>query len=255
MKWIRERVLQGELFSGTFLNLGSSLTAEIAGQAGFDYVLIDLEHGSGDHDSLLVQLQAVDSTPAATIVRVAWNDPVRIKRVLDLGPSGIMVPMVNTAEEAQRAVSAMKYPPVGIRGVAASNRACRFGPGFDDYFSQANDNLLTVVQIETPVALENIESIADVEGVDVLFVGPSDLSVSLGIGRQVEHPEMREAYSAVIAAAKGNGKAAGILVQTEEQLAMAIDLGFTFISLSSDAGEVAKGLYSNAACFNRYRNR
>ncbi|MCA9442256.1 MAG: 2-dehydro-3-deoxyglucarate aldolase, partial [Candidatus Omnitrophica bacterium] len=135
MKWIRERVLQGELFSGTFLNLGSSLTAEIAGQAGFDYVLIDLEHGSGDHDSLLAQLQVVDSTPAAAIVRVAWNDPVRIKRVLDLGPSGIMVPMVNAAEEAQRAVSAMKYPPVGIRGVAASNRACRFGPGFDDYFS------------------------------------------------------------------------------------------------------------------------
>src|SRR6266545_4004510 len=109
MKWLGEAVRRGEFLAGTFLNLGSSLTAEIAGKAGFDWVLIDLEHGAGDQESLLLQLQTIEGTPAVPIVRIAWNDPVRTKRVLDLGPSGVMIPYVNSVEEATRAVSAMRY--------------------------------------------------------------------------------------------------------------------------------------------------
>jgi 4-hydroxy-2-oxoheptanedioate aldolase len=253
MKWIRDRVLKGELLSGTFLNLGSSLTAEIAGQAGFDHVVIDLEHGSGDHDSLLIQLQALESSPAAVIVRVAWNEAPRFKRVLDLGASGVMVPWVNSEAEARVAVAAMRYPPEGVRGLAGWTRASRFGPGFQDYFSEANKNLVTVIQIETPEALENLESIAGVEGVDVLFVGPSDLSASMGIPRQFEHPRMKEAYAKTVSVSKAHGKAAGILLQTPDQLEHFIDLGFNFVSLSSDAACVTKGLYENAASFDRFR--
>ena len=188
MKWIREKTLSGEWMGGTWLNLGSSLTAEIAGKSGFDWVLVDLEHGMGDRYELVTQLQAVDATPAAPLVRIAWNDATLFKRVLDLGVSGVMVPMVNYAEEARRAAAAMRFPPEGVRGVAKMNRSSDFGPGFGDYFQNANSHLFTIVQIETHTAIDHLEEIATVDGVDVLFVGPLDLSVSLGVPDQFDHP-------------------------------------------------------------------
>ena len=255
MKWIRQRVLSGEIITGTFLNLGSSLTAEFAGNAGFDFVLIDLEHGSGDHDSLIVQLQAVAATPAVPLVRIAWNDPPRFKRVLDLGSSGIMVPMVNNEAEARGAVAAMRYPPQGIRGVAGWNRACRFGPGFEDYFSQANENLLTIVQIETAEAVKNIEAIVAVDGVDVVFVGPTDLSVGMGIPRQFDHPMMTEAYEKVIAACRKFGKSAGILLLNPDPIEQRLDQGFRFIALGSDGQLIANGFPRLAASLEQFKNR
>src|SRR5579862_9314427 len=126
MKWIRERALSGAWLGGTFLSLGSSVASEIAGKAGFDWLLFDLEHGMGDRPQLVTQLQAVAASAAAPLVRIGWNDPVQVKRILDLGVSGIMVPYVNTADEARRVAAAMRYPPSGIRGVARSNRACDF---------------------------------------------------------------------------------------------------------------------------------
>jgi 2-keto-3-deoxy-L-rhamnonate aldolase RhmA len=149
MNWIRDRVLARELLAGTWLNLGSGMTAEIATTAGFDWVVIDLEHGSGDHESCLQQLQAVAGTRAAPIVRIAWNEAPRFKRVLDLGAAGIVVPYVTTPEEARQAVAAMRYPPQGIRGAASLHRASDFGHGFTEYFETANDQLTTIVQIET----------------------------------------------------------------------------------------------------------
>lgn len=251
MKWIRERVLKRELCSGTFLNLGSSLTAEMAGHAGFDWVLVDLEHGAGDYQNLLYQLQAIDGTPAAPLVRLAWNDPVRCKRVLDLGPSGVMIPWINSAEEAKRAVAAMRYPPDGIRGVASMNRACSFGLDFDDYFSRANKGLLLLAQIETREAVAAAEQIAATDGVDVLFVGPLDLSVSLGIVRQFDHPDLAAARAAVVAACRKHGKAAGILMAKESDIARVIDEGFTFVGLSSDGALVAQGMRKLAAVFGK----
>ena len=150
MKWIRKKTLEGKVLGGVFLNLGSTLTAEIAGNAGLDWVLLDMEHGPGDHQVLLAQLQAIESTPAVALVRIAWNELPRFKRTLDLGPSGIMIPWINGPNEAQQAVTSMRYPPQGTRGVAGSPRAAGFGRNFKQYFQEANENLLTVVQIENP---------------------------------------------------------------------------------------------------------
>ena len=149
IKSIREKALNRELVTGTFINLGNSLTAEMAGSAGFDWVLIDVEHGGGDQQALVYQLQAVTSTPAVPIVRIESNEPARFKRVLDLGASGIMVPYVSTVEDAEQAVASMRYPPRGIRGVAKLNRGSAFGSEFEDYYNRSHELLTTVVQIET----------------------------------------------------------------------------------------------------------
>ena len=253
IKSIRERVLNRELVAGTFLNLGSSLTVEMAGQSGFDWVLIDIEHGSGDYESLIGQLQAISGTPAAPIVRIAWNDPPRFKRVLDLGASGIMVPYVSSAAEAERAVAAMRYPPRGIRGVAKLNRGSGFGRDFDDYFARSHELLLTVVQIETEEAVNCIDDIASVDGVDVLFIGPLDLSVNLGIPQQFDHPRFQDARARVAEAARKAGKAAGILLLNPDQLEDTVRAGFTFVALGSDGGLVAAGMQQLASAFDRYR--
>jgi 4-hydroxy-2-oxoheptanedioate aldolase len=238
---------------GTFLNLGSSVTAEIAGKAGFDWVLIDIEHGMGDRQELLTQLQAVEATPASPVVRIAWNDPVRFKRVLDLGVSGVMVPYVNSADEARRAAAAMRYPPEGVRGVARLNRACDFGPSFNEYFKKANSQLLTIVQIETKTAIENLDEIAAVVGVDVLFVGPLDLSVSLGVPDQFDHPVEQEALAKVVKACRKAGKAPGILVANEDQLQQVKNLGFTFVAIGSDGGALVKEMRALVAVLGKYR--
>ncbi len=249
MKYLRERALQREVLAGTWLNLGSSVTAEIAGRAGFDWLLIDLEHGSGDEAHLLGQLQAIGATEAVGIVRIAWNEAPRVKRALDLGPGGIMIPYVNTAEEARRAVAAMRYPPEGVRGAARFTRAAGFSQDFDHYFAEANANLLTVVQIETPQAITQVEEIAAVNGVDVLFVGPLDLSVGLGIPQQYTHPDFRAALLRVSAAARSANKAAGILLASADQIAPTVADGFTFLAVGSDGGMVAAGMQSLRTAF------
>jgi 4-hydroxy-2-oxoheptanedioate aldolase len=189
MQFIRKQVLAGELMLGIGANLGSSLTVEMIGAAGFDWIWIDCEHGTGDYSELIPQMQAAGIYNTPAIVRIAWNEVPRFKRVLDLGAAGIMVPYVTSAREAEQAASAMRYPPQGIRGVAKFNRACGFGQNFDAYFKQANDNLLTVVQIETKEAVDRAEDIAAVDGVDVLFIGPLDLSVNMNMADTYEHPD------------------------------------------------------------------
>ena len=253
MKWIRQRTLEGQLLAGTFLNLGSSLTAEIAGRAGFDWVLIDLEHGAGDRQNLLLQLQALEATSAAPLVRIPWNETPTFKRILDLGPSGIMVPYVSTREEARLAVASMMYPPSGIRGVASFNRACQFGEGFEQYFQKSNDELLSVVQIETREAVKNAAEIAAVERVDVLFVGPLDLSVSLGAPRQFDHPDFREALRHVVSCCKKTRKAAGILAAIPQLVGQYVEEGFTFIGCGSDGSAVTGGLKNFASAFEGFR--
>ena len=246
MNFIRERALGGELLTGAFLNLGSSLTVEMAGHAGLDFVLIDMEHGGGDQESLVPQLQAASATDAAPLVRIAWNEPWRFKRVLDAGAMGVMVPWVNRAEEARAAAAAMRYYPDGIRGAAILNRGTGFGARYEEYFDQANDNLTTVVQIETSEAVDAAGDIAAVDGVDVLFVGPFDLSISMGMRGQFEEPAFKAALDTVAAAAKGAGKAAGILLAKPEQIADVVERGYTFIALGSDGGLVANGMRANA---------
>ena len=247
MTFIHDRVAKGERLFGTWCNLGSTITAEIAGLAGFDWILIDREHGVGDYGELVRQVQAVAATDAAPIVRIAWNDPVTFKRVLDLGVAGVMVPYVQSAEEAALAVRAMRYPPEGIRGVASLNRATGFGVDFAEYFRRANRELLTIVQIETQAGVHQAAAIAAVDGVDVLFVGPLDLSTSLGIQGQYTDPRFLEAIDTVTRAAAEHGKASGILTLDEAMLAPMLERGMTFVAHGSDGGLVAKGMRASVA--------
>jgi 2-keto-3-deoxy-L-rhamnonate aldolase RhmA len=250
---IRERALNRELCTGTFINLGNSMTAEMAGASGFDWLLLDVEHGSGDQDDLKHQIQAISGTPAATIVRIEANQAPRYKRVLDLGASGIMCPYVSSVAEAESVVASMQYPPRGVRGVAKLNRGSGFGLEFEEYFNHAHELLTSVVQIETVEGLNAVDDIAAVEGVDVLFIGPLDLSVNLGIPQQFDHPDFLDAKARVVKAAHNNGKAAGLLLLNDGQVGQAVEEGFSFIALGSDGGLVAAGMRNLSAAFDPYR--
>jgi 4-hydroxy-2-oxoheptanedioate aldolase len=238
----RARVLAREFLAGFWLNLGSAVTAEMAGLAGFDWVLLDHEHGPGGEETLLHQLQAVSATPAACLVRVAANEPPRFKRVLDAGAHGVMVPYVSTADEARAAVNALRYPPRGTRGVAKLTRASSFGARFDDYFAHAHEWLVTLTQIETTDAVANAAEIASVDGVDVLFVGPMDLTTSMGISGQYDDARFHDALGAVADAAREHNKAAGIHLLDPENFPLCRELGYTVVALGSDGGAVQAGL-------------
>ena len=206
MKDLKKRVRAGETVFGCFLSIGSPITAEIMGLAGYDWALIDLEHGAGGEHEALAQMQALEGTPAAAVVRVESSVRQRSHRVLDFGAHGLMFPRINRAEEARDAVAAIRYPPDGVRGVAFSNRACAFGSNFLPYMEASLDALLCVVQIETPDAVANVDAISAVDGVDVLFIGPSDLSHSLGILGQFDHPRYREAVDRTAEAAPATAR-------------------------------------------------
>lgn len=232
------RLRAGETVLGTFLNLGSPIGAEICGQAGFDWVLIDLEHGSGTEATLLNDLQAVAGTDTTAVVRVEGNDRSRIGRALDFGAEGIMVPRVDTAEEAARAAASMRYPPQGARGVAQMNRAGGFGRRSGG-LAAANDRVLGVAQIESPEAVANVAEIAATEGIEVLFIGPSDLSHSMGIPGQLEAEPFQEALVTVVEAARAAAKSSGILAQTADQAASYARQGFQLIAIGGDSAFLA----------------
>jgi len=245
MKWIRQRVLRGEKLSGTWLSLGSPVAAEMAGLSGFDWVLFDLEHGLGDNSDLLHQLQAIEATPAVGIVRVPGIDAAFFKRVLDLGAAGLMIPNVETAADARRILDHARIPPLGRRGAAQSTRASGYGRAYERYVAEVNDNLLTVVQIESRTGVENAAAIAAVDGVDVLFVGPLDLSISLGVEADRPRGVFADAVGSVAEAARRHGKASGVLVRNIDQARDYAAMGFTFIALGSDRGLIGSGMRRN----------
>lgn len=247
MYFIKEQVRAGRFMSGAWCNLASSITIEMAARAGYDWVLIDHEHGPGDNLTLLQQIQAIGERPSAAIVRIAWNERVSFKRALDLGASGIMIPYIETADDAARAVGYLRYPPEGQRGVAMSPRATGFGADFETYFSEANRNLLAVTQIETGTAVQNAREIAAVDGVDVLFVGPVDLSISVGLPDRFEDPDYRAILAQVASTARDAGKAAGILLPSGQLIEMVYDMGFRFVAVGSDSGLVMQGMKNNRA--------
>lgn len=247
MKNLKKRLQAGETVNGCWLNLGSALTAEIAGLAGFDWVLIDLEHGAGSESGLAAQLQALQHTPAAPIVRVESAEGQRIHRVLDMGAEGIMCPRINNLAEARRVVSGMHYPPHGTRGVAKMVRATAFGRDFAEYYRDAKENILGVVQIETVNVLNHLDEIAALDGVDVLFVGPADLTMELGIFGQFDHPKFKAALKATLKAAQNAGKATGILFFNPDDYPMYHDMGIRMIACGADATFVADGARNMAA--------
>jgi 2-keto-3-deoxy-L-rhamnonate aldolase RhmA len=241
MQWIDRAKLANGLMAGTFLNLGSATAVEVAAEIGFDWLLIDLEHGSGSLADLRGMLLACRHAAAAPIVRIRSIDPDTVKFVMDSGAAGIMFPYVSSAAEARRAVEAMKYPPQGSRGVAVVTRASQYGAQWNDYYAQANRESLVVVQIETPQAVAAAEHIAAIEGVDVLFVGPMDLSVNLGCPGDFTPPHFIAALEQVVAACRQHGKVAGILSRPQ-LVDQHRQLGFRFLALGSDTGAVQSGL-------------
>jgi 2-keto-3-deoxy-L-rhamnonate aldolase RhmA len=231
---LRERMRSGEAVIGCFLSLGSPLTAEIMGAAGYDWALIDLEHGAGGEPEALAQMHALAGTGCPAVVRVEGCERQRTHRVLDFGAHGIMFPRVDTPEQARQAVAAMRYPGAGVRGLAFSNRACLYGTNLKGYM-EGCASLLTIVQIESPQAVENADAIAATEGVDVLFIGPSDLSHSMGIFGQFERPEFVQAITRTAEAAALHGKYSGLLLPAPSDFERYYRAGYRFIASGSDA--------------------
>lgn len=241
MKYLKKRLKQGETLHGCWLNLGSSLTAEIVGLSGFDWVLIDLEHGAGAEKDVLYQLQALEHTSTASVVRIESTHRQRIHRVLDLGAEGIMCPRVTKVQEARDVVKGLNYPPEGIRGVAKMVRATGFGQNFTEYYKNAKENILGIIQVETVEVLNHLDEIAEIEGVDVLFIGPADLTMELGIFGQFDHPVFIDALKSVVNAAIKAGKAAGIMFFNPLDYKTFHDLGFKMIACGADATFITEG--------------
>ena len=232
---VKRKLKAGEKTFGAWLHLCSGMSAEIMGGAGFDWILVDMEHGHGDLQTLVSQLQGMNGSKSIPLVRSPWNDVVMVKRILDIGAYGIMIPWVNTKEEAEHAVQACKYPPRGVRGLAKNTRATAYGRSFPEYAYKANDEVLVILQVETMNAVNNIHGILSVPDVDAVFIGPSDLSASMGIMGQFDHPELLKAMNTVEAAAKEHGVALGTLCSTIEQMQVLLDRGYQFVSMGSDA--------------------
>ena len=244
----KQALAQGRLQIGLWSALASNIVAEIIGDAGFDWILLDTEHAPNEIAGLLPQLQALSRGTATPVVRPAWNDPVLIKRVMDLGAHSLLLPWVQSAEEAKRAVAATRYAPDGIRGAAAGVRASRYGR-IANYLQEANAQVCVLVQVETRAALDQIEAIAAVEGVDGVFIGPSDLAASLGHLGNSAHPEVQRAIEDAVRRLKAVGKAAGILAPKEEDARRYIGWGFTFVAVGSDGGLLARGADALAKTF------
>ena len=234
MTSFKECVRDGDVTIGTFLNLGSPLVAEVCALSGFDWLLVDLEHGAGGEEAMVGQLLAGAAHDVPMLVRVESAERIRVGHALDLGAAGVMFPRLDTPDQVVIAVSHMWYPPRGDRGVATYNRARRFG-GDTRTASDVNDELLSVVQIETSLALSNVTDIAATPGVDVLFVGPSDLSAALGCPGQLDAEVYIDALNRVVAAARGARIAAGILVGDTDMVEAHLDRGFSFVAVASDS--------------------
>ena len=236
----KHAIAAGQLQIGLWCSLCSNIAADIVSDSGFDWLLLDTEHSPNEIPGLLAQLQAVRGGTATPIVRPAWNDAVLIKRVLDIGAQSVLLPYVQNPEEAKRAVAAVRYPPAGIRGVAAASRASRYGR-VAGYLKNADAEICTLVQVETRTALDQLEAIARVDGVDGVFIGPSDLSASFGHVGNPQHPEMQKLLEDAVTRLKKVGKPAGILTGNEDEARRYIGWGYTFVAVGADVGLLARG--------------
>jgi 4-hydroxy-2-oxoheptanedioate aldolase len=246
----KRRLLAKELQIGLWCSLGSNIAAEIVGDSGFDWMLLDTEHAPNEPPDVLAQLQAFAVGTAQVVVRPAWNDAVLIKRLLDIGAQSLLVPFVQNADEARRAVAACRYPPAGIRGITTGGRASRYGRA-TSYLKEADQQVCLLVQAETLGAIERIPEIAAVDGVDGVFVGPADLSASMGhIGNPL-HPEVQHAIETAAMRINDAGKVAGILTGVEADARRYIVWGYRFVAVGTDIGLLARNADALAAAFRK----
>ena len=237
----RDRVLGGETMFGLFHDLGSPISAELSAAAGYDWILIDLEHGASTEADLMGLIQAVEVGGSTPLVRPQSGERLRIGRALDMGARGIMVPRLDSADEAREAVTFLRYPPAGIRGVATRARGAGLGVVAHGDVQRLNDRTVGIVQIESVGGLRDAADIAAIDGVDVLFVGPADLTHSLRIPGEFQHADYLAALDRVVAACRANGKAAGILVYDTAVVPDLLERGYTFVGIGADAAFVAEG--------------
>ena len=238
----------GKVQIGLWSSLSSSYSVEVIAGAGYDWILLDCEHSPNDLENLLTQLQAAAPYPSHPVVRVPWNDMVTIKRVLDVGAQSLLIPYVSTADEARAAVSYTRYPPAGVRGVAGTTRATRFGR-IKDYAKRAHEEICVLVQVETQGALDNIEAICAVEGVDGVFIGPADLHASLGYTGEIANPKVKPMIDEAIRRIRKAGKAPGILTPNEADAKHWLGCGGLFVAVGADVGILARGAEALAAKF------
>lgn len=241
MKFLKQKIQNNETLIGTFLSFGNPVVSEMIGQAGFDFAIIDMEHGIGTEQDTLHQLQAMEAGPASAVVRVESYERQRVHRVLDMGAEGIMFPRIKTLDEARQAVSALYYPPDGVRGVAKLVRASGYGKNFDQYHARQKQDIVGIIQVETEEILDCLDEVAVLDGVDVLFVGPMDLSMALGIFGDFKHPRFEEALDLTVAAARKAGKACGILLPSTDYLPVWYEKGYRFFTGGGDLGFVNAG--------------
>lgn len=231
----KRRLLAGETLIGCWCSLANPITTEVLGIAGFDWLLLDGEHSPNDVTTFIPQLMALKDSASAPVVRPSWNDAVEIKRLLDAGFYNFLVPFVQSADDARRAVAATRYPPAGVRGVSVAQRNNRFGTVVD-YFRDINAQITVLVQIESRAGMQAAAEIAAVDGVDGVFVGPSDLAAALGHLGSPAEPSVQAAIAAVFDAARSAGKATGILTPVEADARRYLAMGATFVAVGSDLG-------------------
>ena len=247
----KRALIEGRQQIGLWCTLPDPSLAELLAGCGYDWLLLDTEHSPADPITVLAQLQAVAPYPGSAVVRPASNDTVLIKRFLDVGAQTLLIPYVESAEEARRAVSAMRYPPAGVRGVAGITRATRFGR-VSDYTRRASEELCLLVQVETAAALSALEEIAAVDGVDGVFIGPADLAASLGHPGNPGHPDVKAAIEDAIARIQAAGKPAGILTTDEAFARRCMELGTRFTAVGVD---LAVLIQASEALLGRFRQR
>jgi 4-hydroxy-2-oxoheptanedioate aldolase len=239
---------EGRQQIGLWCTLPGAYVAEAVAGSGFDWLLFDTEHSPGDPLTVLEQLQAVAPYPVSAVVRPASNDTVLIKRFLDVGAQTLLIPYVQSVAEARSAVAAMRYPPDGIRGVAGVTRATGFGR-IPNYAKRAHEELCLLVQIETQDALDRLEEIAAVDGVDGVFIGPADLAASLGHAGELGHPKVKATVEDAIRRIRACGKPAGILTPDNAFAARCMELGTTFTAVGVDAAMIARATEALAKQF------
>jgi 4-hydroxy-2-oxoheptanedioate aldolase len=242
---------EGRTQIGMWLALADPYTAEVCATAGFDWLLIDGEHAPNDIRSILAQLQALAPYPVSPVVRPVSGETALIKQLLDIGTQTLLVPMVESADQARELVAAVRYPPRGVRGVGSGIARVSRWSAIPNYLGRADAEICLLVQIESRAGLERIAEIASVEGVDGLFVGPSDLAASFGHRGNPAHPEMVAAIEGAIAAIRAHGKAAGILTADETFARRCIELGATFVAVGADVTLLASAARGLAATFER----
>lgn len=244
----KHAIKSGQQQIGLWCSLSHHFSVEVVAGAGFDWLLLDTEHSPNDIESVFTQLQAAAPYHSHPIVRVPWNDMVTIKRYLDIGAQTLLIPFIQNEEEAKRAVAYTRYPPYGVRGVAGTTRATRFGR-VKDYARHAQDEICVLLQIENQAGLDNLEKIAAVEGVDGVFIGPADLHASLGYMGETNNPKVMPIIDDAIRRIKKAGKAAGILTGVEADARRWMAEGTLFTAVGADVGLLARASDTLAAKF------